>query len=80
MYNLNDAINEGAKNIEEMNKDVYARFVSDDTILVRLYEFFKLFKDGVATFEMFNFQNNTKSLYYITQEQFNVIYRNRFWF
>lgn len=78
MYNLNDAINEGAKNIEEMNKDTYARFVSDDTILVRLYEFFKLFKDGVATFEMFNFQNNTKSLYYITQEQFNVIYRNRF--
>ena len=78
MYTLNDAINKGAKNIEEMNKDVYARFVSDDTILVRLYEFFKLFKDGVATFEMFNFQNNTKSLYYITQEQFNVIYRNRF--
>ena len=78
MYNLKDAINEGAKNIEEMNKDTYARFVSDDTILVRLYEFFKLFKDGVATFEMFNFQNNTKSLYYITQEQFNVIYRNRF--
>lgn len=79
MYNLNDAINEGAKNIEEMNKDTYARFVSDDTILVRLYEFFKLFKDGVATFEMFNFQNNTKTLYYITQKQFDDIYHNKFW-
>ncbi len=78
MYTLNDAINQGAKNIEEMNKDRYARFVSDDTILIRLYEFFKFFKDGVATFEMFDFQNNTKSLYYITHEQFNVICRNRF--
>ena len=78
MYTLNDAINEGAKNIEEMNKDTYARFISDDTMLLRLYEFFMFFKDGVATFEMFNFQNNTKSLHYITQEQFNAIYRNRF--
>ena len=78
MYTLNDAINQGAKNIEEMDKDRYARFVSDDTILIRLYEFFKFFKDGVATFEMFDFQNNTKSLYYITYEQFNVICRNRF--